>query len=195
MSSEKPPAMSPENVVSIITPHIGWLRSKIAPRIPARFRAHLDIDDVIQLVWKAVIYAHKEFELRGEPALRGWLLQIAKNELADEISKLTTIKRGGQYTTLRTADGNSNFAARLLAEICGPDATASWESRRREKFELVERAVNALFADARQCVMLRFAEGLTYPEIAKRLNTTETAVRSLLYRALGEIREKFDSAQ
>ncbi len=65
----------------------------------------------------------------------------------------------------------------------------SREMRRHERFDRLQASVGKLNEDHRQVILLSRIEGLRIREIAARMNRSETAIRSLLFRALKELRK------
>jgi RNA polymerase sigma-70 factor (ECF subfamily) len=61
---------------------------------------------------------------------------------------------------------------------------------RREREHLLMRALAALNRDAREVVVLRDIEGLSYEEVALALNTNTGTVKSRLSRARAELRRR-----
>jgi RNA polymerase sigma-70 factor (ECF subfamily) len=81
----------------------------------------------------------------------------------------------------------------LLPEPQHPSAGDDVEATvmRRDAVERLRPILDALDADKRDLLALRFAGGLTVPEIASVLNRTEPAVRSELRRILLSLREGY----
>lgn len=182
--------LTKENLVEQIAPYVGTLRAFIAPQIPKRFSALVDVDDVIQITWTNVLQSYDSFEYRGEQALRNWLFTIAESRLNDELTRLTALKRGGGAKTLRPADGPSGLATNLLADICGADRPASWIARWSEMCNLVDLAVKSMLREERECLALRYGSGMTYREIASELQIPESRVRTMLQQSLTALRTR-----
>ena len=63
---------------------------------------------------------------------------------------------------------------------------------RREEVELLRRAIALLPVDARELIVLRFIEEMSYAEIAKTVGSTEAALRGRVFRALKLLREALE---
>lgn len=183
-----------ENLVERVTPHVAALRNFIVGKIPRRFSAVLEVDDVIQMTWSAVLLGCEQFEFRGEDALRGWLFRIAENKLNDELTKLTAAKRGGDDILLRPGDSPGSFGESLMADIFRAERPVSWAARCAEICNLVELLIKTMVDEEQQCFEMRYKSGMTYGEIAQRLSMTENRVRSLIQRTLDELRRRLGTA-
>ena len=66
---------------------------------------------------------------------------------------------------------------------------------RDERLERLERSLQVLKPDEREAVRLSRLEGLRTKEIAERLEKSESAVKSLLFRALRKLKESFGDTE
>ena len=73
--------------------------------------------------------------------------------------------------------------------------TPSKTVARDEEVERLRRALARLPADQQAVIRLHVAERLTFPEIARRLNTTEEAARKQFNRAKERLKEVFDALE
>ena len=69
-----------------------------------------------------------------------------------------------------------------------PQSSPSQQAIRREQSVLLAEALGRLPADWRELLILRHLEGLTFPEVAKRLGRTVDSVKKLWPRALAGLR-------
>ena len=73
----------------------------------------------------------------------------------------------------------------LIAPISSPSQQAS----HREQVVLLADALGRLQEDYRETIILRHLEGLTFPEVAKRLGRSIDSVEKLWARGLVQLRE------
>ena len=106
------------------------------------------------------------FEWRGVPFV-AWLLQIARNALADRWQRAAR-ERGAPE-----AEGGDD---RTRAEV--------------ERRALLEGLVNRLPKDQQRVVLERFVEQKSIREIAQGLRRTDGAVKQLQFRALESLRAR-----
>jgi RNA polymerase sigma-70 factor (ECF subfamily) len=66
------------------------------------------------------------------------------------------------------------------------------ELERKEEIELLRRAMSLLPVDARELIVLRFMEEMSYAEIAKTVGTSEAALRGKVFRSLKLLRDALE---
>lgn len=120
---------------------------------------------------------------RWEPSAKftTWLLTIARNLVFNEV------RRRGR-ARLVPLDEPEDRAPREIADhsIVSPDdALAASELE-----DAIEQAIQSLAEQPRMALILRRYEEMSYDEIAVVLGTTVPAVKSMLFRARTELRER-----
>ncbi len=151
-----------------------WLRYRIGPA--------LDVDDVLQDALLRAFKALEGFTWQGDEAFFGWLCAVAKNALADSA-------RGAARAILGRA-GTIRESA-----VAAPGPTQSQTIRREERFDRLRSALEDLQPDHRQALTLARIEGLTFKEIAARMDRTPNAVKHLIARGLRELRKRFGNTE
>ena len=139
--------------------HFDRVYAFVARRAPGR----ADAEDVTAEVFQRALANVGRFEWRGSPFVL-WLLQIARNALADRW------ERAAWEHGERLVEGDDRVP---------PDV-----DRRAMLSELVSR----LPEDQQRVVVLRFIEQKSVREAARELQRTEGAVKQLQYRALESLR-------
>ena len=145
-------------------------------RLLSRFiRDSADIEDVTQ---EAFVKAYRALpSFRGDSAFYTWLYRIgintARNQLGEERHRPLLM------TELETGDEENGRSVQERPD----DDTPETELLSREIIEAVNRAMDALQDDLRQAIALRELEGLSYEEIARRMNCPIGTVRSRIFRA------------
>jgi RNA polymerase sigma-70 factor (ECF subfamily) len=66
------------------------------------------------------------------------------------------------------------------------------ELERKQEVELLRRAMGILPVEARELIMLRFMEEMSYAEIARTVGTTEASLRGKVFRSLKLLREALE---
>ncbi|MBM3685194.1 MAG: RNA polymerase sigma factor [Actinobacteria bacterium] len=155
-----------------------WTRlyEALAPAVAGYLRVQgaRDVDDLVSEVWLGVFRAIARFE-GDESQFRSWVFVIAHNRLIDERRR----------TGRRPEDLVEDDSLERLAPVA-EDPTA--ESARLAR-EHVESLCAKLSPDQRDAVLLRVVGDLPNAEIAAALGKNEGAVRVLLHRGLGRLRE------
>jgi RNA polymerase sigma-70 factor, ECF subfamily len=126
-------------------------------------------------VWKAAP--------RWRPSARftTWLLTIARRIVFNE-------SRRRMRARVRLSDRSEETEVEAPSPEHPPDA----EMSRRELHDEIRAAIALLPEKERFAVVLRQYEGLSYEEIAGALDTSVSAVKSLLFRARTTLRSKLE---
>jgi RNA polymerase sigma-70 factor (ECF subfamily) len=121
--------------------------------------------------------------LRGDRGLRSWLCRIARNSALDMIRA----RNRRREWVPESDDGRDGDELERLADAnaVGPDEALA----RTEDEMAVVRALSGLSGSHRTAVELRYADGLSYGEIAAATGVSIGTVMSRLFYARRKIRE------
>lgn len=124
------------------------------------------------------------YEFRRSDSLYPWLHQIASNLVIDR-------------HRAQPAGRELSLDAQLAEDVesflnCLPDDSPSAYEllARKEVQEMVSAAIEQLPADQAKAVVYRFVGDLSIREIARAMDRSEGAIKSLLHRALQTLRER-----
>jgi RNA polymerase sigma-70 factor (ECF subfamily) len=124
------------------------------------------------------------YEFRRSESLYPWLHQIASNLIIDQCRA-------------RPSGGVLSLDAQLAQDLesflnCLPDEspTAHDLLERKEVHASVAAAIEQLPADQARAVMFRFLADLSIRDIAREMDRSEGAIKSLLHRALQGLRDR-----
>jgi RNA polymerase sigma-70 factor (ECF subfamily) len=137
--------------------------------------SHTAEDLTAQTFLNALEAIHR-YEVRGVPFL-AWLLRIAYN-LTVNYKKVR--KNGSTAPLPETVE--------VEGTIYSPEASCEAKAEGERVWEGVRR----LRGDQRQVIVMRFIDGLSYPDIAKVLGKSIGAVRVIQYRALCALRRRLE---
>ena len=148
-----------------------------------RFVASHEIaEDLTQEVFIKVYHAASSY--RPQAKFQTWLYQIAKNISLNELRRHKN-KDVSLDETFETEDGE------LKREIADTRTlNPSEEMTQQETIEEIQAAIKSLPENQRMAVILRRYENLSYEDIAKAMNCSVEAVKSLLNRAKESLKEK-----
>lgn len=141
--------------------------------------------DAQEVVQDALVRAHRALSRQYDAsrcaslALRPWLFRAVRN------------------LCLNRRRSRSRVLERPLEEFddgrVGPFIGAAGnEFERREEIELLRRAMALLPVEARELIVLRFIEEMSYGEIARTVGSTEAALRGKVFRSLKLLREALE---
>jgi RNA polymerase sigma-70 factor (ECF subfamily) len=138
-----------------------------------------EAEDVAQLVFIRVFRSIGSF--RGKASFTTWLYRVATNVCLDELKR----RKRRPVPTEWPQDGEAEPES---PPDIGGDPEAS--VLRRERQELVQRAIQSLPETQRVVIILYDLQGLSYEEIAAALGATLGTVKSRLNRARLALKSK-----
>jgi RNA polymerase sigma-70 factor (ECF subfamily) len=171
-----------------------YLRALARLQLDDRLRGKLDPSDVVQ---QTLLEAHQaRDQLRGlsEAQLAAWLRRALANNLADEARRLgARVRDVGRERPLQQAVDESS--ARMEALLTAEQSSPSHQAVRQEDLLRLAEALAELPEDQRAAVELHHLEGRTLAETAEALGRTRSAVASLVFRGLRNLRQKLDEEE
>jgi RNA polymerase sigma-70 factor (ECF subfamily) len=131
---------------------------------------------------EAFLRAYQHLE-RYDPqrSFKTWLLSIASNYCIDRLRK--------RRLTWLSIDEPLPPHPALTSDTPGPEAA----TLSGERSEAVQELLSDLAPDYRAAVVLRYWYDMPYAEIAETLDTTESAIKSRLFRARQMLAQKVQS--
>ncbi len=165
-----------------------YLRLLAHLHITPLFNAKFDESDVVQETCMQAAQSFDQF--RGDNALQfaAWLRQIMANKGASMARTYLTQKRNAQLE-LRLQhdfDKSSMDLAKLIPDCNG---TPSSVEMRRERSVRLADAIARIGIDQRDVLMMHGLQGLSVPEVAKKLGRTEASIWKLWARGLQALRK------
>ena len=129
-----------------------------------------DVEDVTQEVFIAVIRALPSF--RGEAKFSTWLRALTNNKVNENFRKRSR-KKETMQVDLEDAERSSDHS----------------NASSMEDIITVQHALNNIPKQYRGIILLRFAEGMTFKEVADNLNKNLESTKSLYRRAISALTE------
>jgi RNA polymerase sigma-70 factor (ECF subfamily) len=131
-----------------------------------------DFDDAFQealiVVWRRL---HK---VRRHPNPHALILRICINAAYDVLRKKAKLRRREALSAIPET-------------IPDPDVSAAERLIRQDRRDEIYGAIGRLPRKQAEVVLMRFVQGLSYPEIAQALGCSESAARQLILRARGRL--------
>lgn len=139
-------------------------------------------EDLAQEVFLRVYQARHRY--RPEARFTTWLYRIATN------LGLNAIRDGkGGY---RPAEAEDSEGDSLASRIADSRPTAEQQLMESDRERIIREAVEALPENQRAAVILHKYQEVDYRQIAKILRVSESAVKSLLFRAYESLRVRLE---
>jgi RNA polymerase sigma-70 factor (ECF subfamily) len=167
-------------------------------QLDARLRRRVSPSDLVQ---EAMLGAYRDFEkFRGvtERELLAWLRQILIHCLhhAYELHLQAGRRDLRREVPLDDVGASLDRSALLLSEVLvdrgdSPSAPA----RQRERAVAVADMLAQLRPDYRDVIVLRNLQGLSFEEVAERMQRKAGAVRMLWLRAIEKFRQLYEAAE
>jgi RNA polymerase sigma-70 factor (ECF subfamily) len=163
-------------------------------QIGKRLQGKLDPSDLVQ---ETFLEAHRDFgQFHGssEAELVNWLRQILARNLANLVRHYYGTRRRDVRLERELAVDLDQSSRVLDRGLVAAQSTPSQQAARREQAVLLADALGRLPQDYREVIILRHLEGLTFPEVARRLGRTVDSVEKLWARGLARLRRSLGVA-
>jgi len=144
---------------------------------------HAVAEELAQEVFLRVYRARASY--RAEARFTTWLYRIATN-LAVNHARDTKHERAAQTVYLDAADEETG----TTPDVADDDPSAEERLLRDERMAAIRKHVLALPERQRTAVMMHKYQGMDYHQIGEVLKLSESATKSLLFRAYETLREK-----
>jgi RNA polymerase sigma-70 factor (ECF subfamily) len=163
--------------------------------IGRRLQGKVDDSDLVQ---ETFLEAHRNFaRFRGltEGELVSWLRQILAGRLANLVRRYYGTKRRDPRLERELADDLERSSNALDFGLVARQSSPSQQAARHEQAMLLADALKQLPDDYREGIILSHLEGLSFPEVARRLGRSLDSVKNLWARALGRLRRLLGGAR
>ena len=140
-------------------------------------------EELAQEVFLRVYRSRKSY--RAEAKFTTWLYRIATN-LAVNHARDTKHERAVQTVYLDAPDEETG----ARPDVADDGLTAEQSLLREERMKAIRAQVMALPERQRMAVLMHKYQGMDYREIGQVLKLSESAIKSLLFRAYQTLREK-----
>jgi RNA polymerase sigma-70 factor (ECF subfamily) len=167
-------------------------------QLDRKLRRRMNPSDLVQ---ETMLAAHRDFaKFRGnsEPEFLAWLRQVLINCLHHAVevhlrAKKRDVRREVPIEQVSVAlDRSAASLAHLLAD--GRDSPSA-SVRQRERAVALADQLAQLKPDYRDVIVLRNLQGLSFEEIADRMERTTGAVRMLWLRAIDRFKQAYQPGE
>ena len=159
--------------------HLPGLRAFVRMRLGARLRVRETSMDLVQSVCGEVLEDLQQFEYQGPDSFRRWLFRCAENKLRKR-DRFWRRERRELDREAPLEEGGLSRELRILA-------TPSRDAVAQEELERLEEALQELPEDYREVILLSRVLGLSHEQVAKEMERSTAATRTLLFRALARL--------
>jgi RNA polymerase sigma-70 factor (ECF subfamily) len=146
-------------------------------------RNQAQAEELAQEVFLRVYRSRKSYA--AEAKFTTWLYRIATN-LAVNYARDNKVERSGKVVSLDEPDEETGTAL----DVADQSMNAEQQLLRQERLAAIKKQVMALPEKQRAAVLMHKYQGMDYREIAAVLKLSESATKSLLFRAYEALRER-----
>jgi len=157
-------------------------------QIGRRLQGKVDESDLVQ---ETFLEAHRHFgRFRGttEAELMTWLRQILAGVVANLLRHYYGTQRRNVRLEQELADDLAHSSQALAGGLAARQSSPSERAARREQAVLLADALGRLPEAYQEVIILSHLEGLTFPEVARRMGRSLDSVKNLWARALARLR-------
>ncbi|AMV36617.1 sigma-70 family RNA polymerase sigma factor [Planctomyces sp. SH-PL62] len=162
-------------------------------QIGRRIQAKVDVSDVLQDVSLEVHRRIGGFRGGSEGEFLAWMRQILGGVLADQIRRYLGAKRRDVRLERELGEDLDRSSRAMAGPLAAVGSSPSARASRREQAVILADAINGLPPDYREVIILRQLEGLSFPEVAERMERTQDSVKNLWARALARLRRGLEA--
>jgi RNA polymerase sigma-70 factor (ECF subfamily) len=157
-------------------------------QISRRLQGKVDASDLVQEVFLRAHQHFPEFRGKSEGELLAWLRQILATSLANLVRRRYTTRRRDAGLERRLTEELHRSSQNLNQGLAAKQSSPSHVAERREQALQLADALERLPIAYREVLILRHLEGLTFAEVAHRLNRSQGSVQKLWVRGLQRLR-------
>ncbi len=157
-------------------------------QVSRRLQGKVDAADLVQETFLEAYRTFAQFRGTTEGELASWLRHILASHAAMMVRRYLGTRRRDvrlERELAEEVDQSSRFFSQGLE---AKQSSPSQRAVRREQALLLAEALGKLPEDYREVIVLRHLEGLTFPEVARRMERTVPSVKNLWTRALALLR-------
>jgi RNA polymerase sigma-70 factor (ECF subfamily) len=157
-------------------------------QIGRRLQGKVDAADLVQETFLA---AHRDFAMfRGatEAELVSWLRQILASNLSDLVRRYYGTQRRDVRLERQLADELDQSSRAMDIGLMAKQSSPSQQAVQRERAILLADALKDLPPDYGEVIIFHHLEGLSFPDVARRMNRSLDSVKKLWVRALARLR-------
>jgi RNA polymerase sigma-70 factor (ECF subfamily) len=161
-------------------------------QVGRRLRRKVDVEDLLQEVWLEIHRKIVTFRGSSEREFLMWVRRMIGSILANQVRHFLGTKCRDLRLERALVDELDESSRALNQSLIAPQSTPSQQAVRREQAVILADALQGLPEDYREVIILRQLEGLSFPDVARRLGRTEDSVKNVWLRALARLRRTLE---
>jgi RNA polymerase sigma-70 factor (ECF subfamily) len=157
-------------------------------QIGKRLQGKVDDSDLVQETFLAAHQHFPNFRGRTEAEFVVWLRKILAAKVADLLRRYQGAQRRDLRLERQLTDELDESSQALNGGLVDPQSSPSQRAAHREQAVLLADALKTLPPAYGEVIILHHFEGLSLPEVARRLGRSPDGVKKLWLRALVRLR-------
>jgi len=177
---------------SLLEGYRAYLKMIACVHVGRKLRSKVDADDLLQEAFLRAHQAIGRFRGTSEEEFLSWLRGILAHVLADQVRRYhgterrdPDLERALELELERSSEG-------LVHMLAAPASSPSQRMIRHERAVRLAAVLERLPPAAREVLLLRHFQELSFPEIARRMGRTLDGVKNLWLRGLARLRQEAD---
>jgi RNA polymerase sigma-70 factor (ECF subfamily) len=161
-------------------------------QVGRRLRSKVDVEDLLQEIWLEIHRKIVLFRGSSEREFLTWARRLIGSILANQVRHYFGTKRRDLRLERALIDELDQSSRSLNESLVASSSSPSQKAVRREQAVLLADALQKLPKDYREVIILRQLEGLSFPDVARRMERTEDSVKNVWLRALARLRRTLE---
>jgi RNA polymerase sigma-70 factor (ECF subfamily) len=161
-------------------------------QIDLHLRAQVSASDLVQETFLDACRDFAQFRGSTEAEFVAWLRRILVHNLGRLVQRQVLAQKRSvrrEVSLRQQLAALERSASRVDAALVSPWSSPSDQAQRHELAAVLADQLARLPADSREVIVLRNLEGLSFEEVARRMDRSAGAVRALWLRALDRLRQ------
>jgi len=161
-------------------------------QVGRRLSRKVDPEDLLQEIGLEIHRKLPMFRGSSEREFLTWVRRMIGSILANQFRHFLGTKCRDIRLEQALVDELDHSSRALNASLVAPQSTPSQQAVRREQAVILADALQGLPEDYREVIILRQLEGLSFPDVARRMGRTEDSVKNVWLRALARLRRSLE---
>jgi RNA polymerase sigma-70 factor, ECF subfamily len=161
-------------------------------QVGRRLKSKVDVEDLLQEIWLEIHRKIALFRGGSEREFLNWVRRLISSILANQMRHYLGTKRRDLRLERALADDLDHSSLVMNQSLVAAQSSPSQQAVRREQAVLLSDALQSLPDDYREVIILRQLEGLSFPDVARRMGRTEDSVKNVWLRALARLRHMLE---
>jgi RNA polymerase sigma-70 factor (ECF subfamily) len=175
---------------SLLEEYRAYLQMLVWVQIGRRLQSKFDADDLLQETFLEAHRAIVRFRGTTEEEFLGWLRSILAHVFANQVRRYHGTARRDPRLECALESEFEESSAGFARALAAPTSSPSQRLIRHERAARLAKALDRLSPAAREILLLRHFQDLSFPEIASRTGRTLDGVKNLWIRALARLRRE-----